>query len=393
MDTDGASSTIGREKQTPLFSGFSLASAASWTIIVDVRPTDPSIWRRESLASRLVNRRESLHVVFRDRARSRRTIATRHSVQLCVSIDPRPSGASPGMDVSGADVYDEEEDANDQPVDYSKKYVERNAPPQTHLVAEGSRTSRAAPSKKELRDSKVDLFYAETDLDQPTDYSLRYAEDDTDDEGKQGAEYFPGGEQEDTVKTYCTEGTPYETPFNFSTATSMSDLRVEDAKESEPLKKVPKGTREIDRKNPVVSFIEQAAATRLGSCDDELRDGLVTKELEEAESPKDSAVLNPGQVTPEKMVSYYEEGTSQGFSRANSPISSLSGAMTTQDNRIPEVLMSKVDSPDSANKGELEDSGHGVLGLNGNQVGLPSESNSLPSNKNNPRMLDKEGLY
>lgn len=50
--------------------------------------------------------------------------------------------------------------------------------------------------------------YAETDLDQPTDYSLRYAEDDT-----------------EKPQTYCTEGTPY----NFSTATSLSDLRSPDA--------------------------------------------------------------------------------------------------------------------------------------------------------------------
>lgn len=50
--------------------------------------------------------------------------------------------------------------------------------------------------------------YAETDLDEPTDYSLRYAEDDT-----------------EKPQTYCTEGTPY----NFSTATSLSDLRSPDA--------------------------------------------------------------------------------------------------------------------------------------------------------------------
>lgn len=50
--------------------------------------------------------------------------------------------------------------------------------------------------------------YAETDLDQPTDYSLRYAEEDT-----------------EKPQTYCTEGTPY----NFSTATSLSDLRSPDA--------------------------------------------------------------------------------------------------------------------------------------------------------------------
>jgi hypothetical protein len=30
---------------------------------------------------------------------------------------------------------------------------------------------------------------------------------------------------EDSVKTYYTEGTPLDTPYVFSTATSMSDLR------------------------------------------------------------------------------------------------------------------------------------------------------------------------
>ncbi|XP_032679255.1 adenomatous polyposis coli homolog isoform X2 [Odontomachus brunneus] len=231
------------------------------------------------------------------------------------------------------------------------------------------------------RDSKVDLFYAETDLDQPTDYSLRYAEDDTDDEEKQSTEYFPGGEQEDTVKTYCTEGTPYETPFNFSTATSMSDLRVEDTKESDVLKKLPKKTIEIGRKSPV-SFIKQA--TSLG-CDE--RDGLVRKEEELEENSKDTAVLNPGQVTPEKVVNYYEEGTSHGFSRANS-LSSLSSAMTPQNN-IPGV-MSKVNSPDSVNKEELESDDHSVLSLSSNQMRLPSQNSDLSANKNS-RVLDKEG--
>lgn len=287
------------------------------------------------------------------------------------------------MDANDADVYDE--DANDQPVDYSKKYVERNAQT-TRLVIESSRTASragAAPSKKEFRerDTKVDLFYAETDLDQPTDYSLRYAEDDTDDESKQSAEYFHGGEQEDTVKTYCTEGTPYETPFNFSTATSMSDLRVEDSKEGEQLlKKAPKSALEMDRKSPVSSFVEEAEPN-----------DLATKGEDLEENPKDAVVLNPGQVTPEKIVSYYEEATSQGFSRANSP-SSLNSATTSRNNEIPEV-MSKVELPESTNKEELENGGQTVLGLNSDQVRLPSESNSLPSNKNNPRILDKEGLY
>ncbi|EFN83020.1 Adenomatous polyposis coli protein [Harpegnathos saltator] len=232
------------------------------------------------------------------------------------------------------------------------------------------------------RDSKVDLFYAETDLDQPTDYSLRYAEDDTDDDEKQSTEYFPGGEQEDTVKTYCTEGTPYETPFNFSTATSMSDLRVEDTKEGDGLKKMPKKTIEMDNKSPV-SFIKQAT-----SLDHNEGGSLVRKEEELEENPKDTVVLNPGQVTPQKIVSYYEEGTSHGFSRANS-LSSLSSAMTPQNN-IPGVI-SKVDLPNSVNKEELESDDHSVLSLNSNQMRLPSQNSELSANKNNSRVLDKEG--
>lgn len=283
----------------------------------------------------------------------------------------------------------DDEDVNDQPVDYSKKYTERNvAPPQNQLIeSPGAQRSRRV-SKKEYgeRDSnKVDPFgdYAETDLDQPTDYSLRYAEDDTDEEEKQGAEYFPVSGQEDTVKTYCTEGTPYETPFNFSTATSMSDLRVEDAKESELSKKMPKKPIEMVRKS-LVSFIKQPETP---DCDE--RDSLITKELEE-ENPKDTVVLNPGQVTPEKIVSYYEEETSHGFSRANS-LSSLSSAMTSQNN-VPGV-MSKVESPSSVNKEELENDDHSALELNNNRVKLSSGNDNLSERKNNPRVLDKEGLY
>lgn len=70
--------------------------------------------------------------------------------------------------------------------------------------------------------------YAETDLDQPTDYSLRYGEQTIDDE-KQHSDFFSGNDQgllhEDTVRTYYTEGTPHETSLNSSRATSASDLQ------------------------------------------------------------------------------------------------------------------------------------------------------------------------
>lgn len=284
------------------------------------------------------------------------------------------------MDMNNAETYDE--DVNDQPIDYSKKYVERNAPPQNQRLADGSQANHI--SKKEFDEhDKVDLFgdYAETDLDQPTDYSLRYAEDDTDEEEKQNTEYFPGSEQEDTVKTYCTEGTPYETPFNFSTATSMSDLRVEDIKENVIVRKVPKKTMEVDNKISL-SFMKQTEA--LG-CDEQ--DGSITKELEE--NSKDTVVLNPGQVTPEKIVSYYEEEeTSRGFSRANS-LSSLNSAITPQNN-ITRVI-SKEDLPPSVNKEELENDDHNVR-LNNSQIELSSVSNNSFENKNSPSVLEKEGL-
>ena len=58
--------------------------------------------------------------------------------------------------------------------------------------------------------------------EKPTDYSLRYQESETDVD-KEETEEKPLFD--DHVKTYYTEGTPMDTPFMFSTATSMNDLR------------------------------------------------------------------------------------------------------------------------------------------------------------------------
>ncbi|KYM94634.1 PREDICTED: adenomatous polyposis coli homolog [Cyphomyrmex costatus] len=287
------------------------------------------------------------------------------------------------MDVNNIETYDE--DVNDQPVDYSKKYIERNAPIQNECLVDESQTNHTLKKEFDEHDNKVDLFgdYAETDLDQPTDYSLRYAEDDTDEDEKQNTEYFPNNEQEDTIKTYYTEGTPYETPFNFSTATSMSDLRVEDVKEHVLVKKISK--KMIQASNISISFIKQ---TETLSCN--TQDSLITKELKE-KNTKDTTVLNPGQVTPEKIVSYYEEEeTSHGFSRANS-LSSLSSAMTPQNNITGVISKEDLNNPLSVNKEELENEDHSVVRLNNNQIELSSVSHNSFKNKNNPRVLDKEG--
>uniref|UniRef100_A0A1B6D309 Adenomatous polyposis coli protein n=1 Tax=Clastoptera arizonana TaxID=38151 RepID=A0A1B6D309_9HEMI len=112
-------------------------------------------------------------------------------------------------------------DLVDQPTNYSLKYRESGG-----LVEDG----------KEV--VVMSSHYAETDLDQPTDYSLRYAEDDS-----------------EKPQTYCTEGTPY----NFSTATSLSDLRTPDANKSGEATKLSGGL------SPAGSITSLTIATQEGS--------------------------------------------------------------------------------------------------------------------------------
>lgn len=76
------------------------------------------------------------------------------------------------------------------------------------------------------------------------DYFFRYSEERDSDEAalyrrppkppqEPSSQFFEPSIHDDSVKTYCTEGTPYETPYNFSTATSMTDLREPSIKERE----------------------------------------------------------------------------------------------------------------------------------------------------------------
>ena len=66
--------------------------------------------------------------------------------------------------------------------------------------------------------------------EQPTDYSLRYQESEEPELQKSDK---PELNCDDALRTYCTEGTPMDTPFAFSTATSMSDLREPAIQEEE----------------------------------------------------------------------------------------------------------------------------------------------------------------
>ncbi|XP_034190505.2 adenomatous polyposis coli protein isoform X1 [Osmia lignaria lignaria] len=277
-----------------------------------------------------------------------------------------------------------EDETTEQPVDYSKKYRERKTGGENHSIENSTRTVRSCKKEYRERDSKVDLFgdYAETDLDQPTDYSLRYAEDDTDDDEKQSPEYFPGSVQEDTIKTYCTEGTPYETPFNFSTATSMSDLRLEDTKESvDSQKKHNKKVHDHGRKEDLC--FERALSL---NCNEE-QSLLVEKELK---TSKTSQTRKPSCPSPEKLINYYQAGTPDGFSRANS-LNSLSSA-TTQRNNVTGII-SKVSSTDSSEKADNVSDRAERSGIASNMNGLriSDETDSPIEGKSNTRVVDKEG--
>ncbi|GAB6032124.1 hypothetical protein CHUAL_010487 [Chamberlinius hualienensis] len=124
---------------------------------------------------------------------------------------------------------------NEQPVNYSLKYTE-----ESELINK----SNSENSRNKVGEEDIYSHYAETDLDDPdqlTNYSLRYTEDtDTTDHftppGPKDEKPYFGSEEyqakgpschDDTVRIYCTE----DTPLNFSSATSMTDLRdIQDAK-------------------------------------------------------------------------------------------------------------------------------------------------------------------
>uniref|UniRef100_A0A182QRS8 Adenomatous polyposis coli protein n=1 Tax=Anopheles farauti TaxID=69004 RepID=A0A182QRS8_9DIPT len=132
--------------------------------------------------------------------------------------------------------------------------------------------------------------YQETDIDQLTDYSLRYAENQTDSEEdgeEDDGQRVPIGQgtgekvlmPEDSVKCYYTEGTPQI----ISSATSMSDLRAGGASLA-PLKSEPPPSTPNHKSHP----IPIATDRRLGH--------------------------DHGCSTPDKPYNYCEEGTPD-FSR------------------------------------------------------------------------------
>ncbi|XP_052133591.1 adenomatous polyposis coli protein isoform X3 [Frankliniella occidentalis] len=172
----------------------------------------------------------------------------------------------------------------DRPIDFSQRYASEIEPSKEH-------NSQPVPAKREGKKKggpAVYGDYAETDLDQPTDYSLQYGEED--DLSDFEAPEIPISIHEDTVKMYFTEGTPYETPFNHSTSTSLSDLRIEPAVKEDNDEDLKTESETVNVSQP------EPAATE-------------TKEIE-AESIEAVNVVESGSISPvEKPVQFCDEGT------------------------------------------------------------------------------------
>lgn len=206
-------------------------------------------------------------------------------------------------------AYEDEGVNCDQPIDYSSKYAEIK-------VNASERDKEAKPFyyAKASKENKNSGIYAETDLDQLTDYSLQYAEDDLDSEGDK---------VQDTVKTYCTEDTPYVTPFNFSNATSMSDIRIETKETSSKTNDTERDAIHSENvqfkdslKRQTTTAIDDSSPEKTTTyCDAGLSSGYLQRNptREVVKSSYSSGIMSP-----EKPVSYCDEGTPGYLTRVSS---------------------------------------------------------------------------
>ncbi|XP_055848796.1 uncharacterized protein LOC129913873 [Episyrphus balteatus] len=169
------------------------------------------------------------------------------------------------------------ENETEQPIDYSAKYSEGATSKSNKSLAESGPKS----NQKGLKTARNYSSYQETDLDQPTDFSLRYAENQVESDMEEKTRMNNGSEiiliLEDSVKCYQTEDTPYV----ISNAPSVSDLQN------------PKLEENIVRNKPQTSVL-----------------------------PSSNVIYGSGSYTPEKPINYCEEGTPGYFSRYES-LSSL----------------------------------------------------------------------
>lgn len=250
--------------------------------------------------------------------------------------------------------FDVDQDSCDQPIDFSQKYSETKS-----TDGETVKPKPEAEKKYSKKDSQSPSYgdYQETDLDQPTDYSLRYAEHQSE-TGSDMSEPPGLSVHEDTIKHFATEGTPYETPAIFSTATSMSDLRVigKDVKtKSTPsVKENPESMTHSDEKDtcsiedPPRHDNDMAATTPQKT--------TVSPPAQEKGGVFDTK-FSSGMISPEKPINYCDEGTPGYFSRVSS-LSSL-GEPTEENNLAKRNAMATINveptPPEPSTSGSAKD--------------------------------------
>ncbi|XP_042887448.1 adenomatous polyposis coli homolog isoform X4 [Penaeus japonicus] len=216
-------------------------------------------------------------------------------------------------------------------------YTERPEPQIDNYVGERRETRKTETLKEADRDQEDFTGYTETDLDQPTNFSLRYSEERDSDEAalyrrppkapqETPSQFFEPSVHDDSVKTYCTEGTPYETPYNFSTATSMTDLREPAIKEEiEREKSVSPGEEQKKEKELKVDDLENIEDS------DDARDTLEPLPSQSGLPVKSG--LSSGMMTPDKPITYCVEGTPVCLSRFSSVSSLTSGEINANNDR------------------------------------------------------------
>lgn len=240
--------------------------------------------------------------------------------------------------ISSYQLEGDVEPSEEQPIDYSQKYKE-------HISKHNER-----PEDEEIGAAA----YQETDLDQPTNFSLRYAENQIENDielplpvsneasndrvnlatvnqpqPKSRPENAGGGSEillilEDSVKCYQTEDTPYV----ISNAASVNDLRSVPASVKNEGNELSSGHDNSEAASS--TGIAQIPARKLS------RVHSHHQAIQHSSNPYGS-----GSYTPEKPVNYCEEGTPGYFSRYES-LSSLDESSPQGDSAQKDSQISKV---------------------------------------------------
>ena len=237
---------------------------------------------------------------------------------------------------------------DDQPVNYSLKYTEEvgagnrwrpgNAPAQVSEVEPKSKDQDEATTVKK---ALVLSAYRETDLDEPehpTDFSLRYQEEDD----------YPA--DNDTMQTYCIEGTPYETPFVQSSAASLTDLREAGLEGPKPDVQV----QSFREKDAIVEQVEDKSKVQEEA--DEEKD-VKTPPMPRRPAQANKEVKTVTFNTTAEMECNYAEQTPLMFSRSSSlaSLDSLDqhqncadeGSVVSEFSRLTSRAVSPSELPDS----------------------------------------------